>query len=98
MNTTPIELIHLQNHGRTQFLINALAESGLDKQPKGSVVYEDLKGYVIGGDERGSDYKYGYFGFYVRLLSNEEKFECRQKMLVGNYRDDLTDQVNCVKK
>ncbi len=95
-STIPVELIEIDNLGRAEFIKNALAESNLSGFK--NVEYRDFLSVVIGGDEDGSDYTGGYFGFRVKLISQTQKFECDQLLAVGSFKTrfpHLTGLVKC---
>jgi hypothetical protein len=89
----PVQLLSVENHGRTLFIQNALAETGLlAKDTK----YRDFKTIVIGGDEEGSDYMGGYFIFEAQLSSSSGRvYKCHQYLTVGIFHADLTRPISC---
>ena len=92
----PIELIHQDNLARSLFLSNAIRASHLNDEPVGTVKYKDFQSFVIGGDENGSTYDYGYFGLRVTLSTKGHLIRCEQKILVGNFEQDISGPVSCV--
>lgn len=98
----PVQLLEIDNLGRAEFLANALQVNGFTNE---QVKYRNLRSIVVGGDEKGADYKGGYFIFTVELIPSAnggafQGIECHQFMSVGSFKishPHLTRPVECQK-
>lgn len=93
MISIPLQLLPIENQGRIEFMKNALNDIGLREE---NVKYSNFKTIVVGGDEKGSDYKSGLFIYEAQLESESgESYKCYQYLSVGNFDPNLTRQIVC---
>lgn len=97
MSQIPVQLLNIDNQGRTEFINNALTETGLAGD--GTVRYENFKSVIVGGDESGSDFKGALFIYGVTIDSRAngyQRFHCRQRLSVGSF-ENYTTPIQCQK-
>ena len=97
MSQIPVELLAVDNQGRTEFISAAIAAAGLTGDA--TVRYEDFRSIVLSGDEPGSDFRGAAFHYNVKLDSSTggfRRFSCAQQRSVGSFDPRYTKPIQCI--
>lgn len=85
----PVELLDLDNQGRSQFIKNSLANIGVT-----TASYENLRSIIIGGESTAQSAEKGaYIGYFAELKTSLGVFNCEERIVLGVFVQTMPDLV-----